>query len=82
MISFIFQVDDNDVQYLDVLNIDIPLLNNTPQEIILRRGHVFENFIEAASKGLSKELNIVMIVPNGQPEVAEDFGGVLRDALS
>lgn len=43
---------------------------------------MFEDFIAAATKGLSRELNVLMILPNGQSEAAEDFGGILRDALS
>jgi hypothetical protein len=56
------------------------------QKVVLHRGHVFNEFINYFIKH-SPEVKgskfvVEMILPNGTTEVAEDAGGVFRDALS
>ncbi|KAL3861531.1 hypothetical protein ACJMK2_007560 [Sinanodonta woodiana] len=55
--------------------------------IQLHRGHVFKEFIDFFLENSSLDLRgtnieVEMILPNGQKEAGEDSGGILRDALS
>lgn len=52
--------------------------------LILHRGRVFEELLQAFKQDFVDidEMKIEMVLPNGQKETAQDFGGVLKDALS
>ena len=63
------------------LNSTIPLI----KQIKLHRGQVFTELLAYMLSGdinENTEVGVSMILPNGREEVAEDSGGVLRDALS
>ncbi|KAJ8938807.1 hypothetical protein NQ314_011324 [Rhamnusium bicolor] len=49
----------------------------------VHRGRIFEELLEAFEQNIFNDtVRIEMILPNGEIEYAEDFGGVFRDALS
>lgn len=51
--------------------------------ITLHRGHIFEELMEVFSeKNITGKIHVKLMLPNGNMEAAEDFGGVWRDALS
>lgn len=53
-------------------------------KLIIHRGHVFTELLEAFSKHdlQNSKLRLEMILPNEESEMAEDAGGVFRDAIS
>lgn len=67
---------------------DSPINNSTPSSetktIRIHRGHIFEEFLKLADEICTENSNlkIEMVLPSGELEYAEDFGGVFRDALS
>ena len=76
--------DDTVVQFGPVntiadLNATIPL----EKQIKLHRGHVFDDFLGLVLKGEISEcsnVEVTMVLPNGESDVGEDNGGILRDS--
>ncbi|RZC35957.1 uncharacterized protein BDFB_007273 [Asbolus verrucosus] len=66
----------------NIVNNSSVQVNENPT-IVLHRGHIFDELIEAfISPDISLELQIQLILPNGEPEVALECGGVFRDTLT
>lgn len=65
---------------------DDPIISLTKEvkTIRIHRGQIFNEFIEVADilYNNTTDLKIEMVLPNGETEHGEDFGGVFRDALS
>lgn len=58
--------------------------NKTPEKLILHRGRVFQEFVEAVKTHCPDfdSMTIEVILPNGKAEQGEDMGGVFKDVLS
>ncbi|CAG9772345.1 unnamed protein product [Ceutorhynchus assimilis] len=70
-----------EIGYGDIDNVEAAPIENI---MVLRRGHIFEDLLKAFEQNFfdSGSLKIEMILPSGEREIAEDLGGVWRDALS
>ncbi|CAH1119048.1 unnamed protein product [Phaedon cochleariae] len=75
---------DLDLEHIEEVVIEEELLADAPPTLlVVHRGEVFEELLAAFQHHTClNNIQIEMILPNGQKEVAEDMGGVLRDALS
>ncbi|CAG9763590.1 unnamed protein product [Ceutorhynchus assimilis] len=64
---------------------NVPAVTSNIDKLLLHRGHIFEELVETIKTHREMDFNnmtIEVILPNGRPEAAEDFGGVFRDSLS
>nr|XP_008198336.1 PREDICTED: uncharacterized protein LOC103314333 [Tribolium castaneum]XP_015840128.1 PREDICTED: uncharacterized protein LOC103314333 [Tribolium castaneum] len=75
-------------QVEDANNSILPIEKNSVSDgsiakLTLHRGHIFEELIDIyTSLDISTQIDIQIVLPNGNEEAAVDFGGVFRDALS
>ncbi|CAH1154527.1 unnamed protein product [Phaedon cochleariae] len=77
-----FVEDSNLFEFSEPATFEITKEINT---LILHRGNIFEELINSVKiHGYEdfKNIKIEMILPNGNLEIAEDVGGVLRDTLT
>lgn len=68
----------------DLSDLSTPQPNQNTENLVLHRGNVFKEILDAVkTRNVHlKNIRIEMILPNGTSEQAEDMGGVLRDTIS
>lgn len=79
--------DINLVDLIDIENDGFDSYFETPVDtevLLVHRGQIFEEFLKHFSDEslMTKNIKIQMVLPNGSSEIGEDFGGIIRDALS
>lgn len=77
---FYAEISNEDI----ITSVHVASENNTTDKLILHRGHIFKELLDAVkNRYISfKTIQIELILPNGSVEMAEDYGGVLRDTIS